>query len=448
MTKCRCCRILSCRSSAEDFAQDQQDAGRRDCHRRQRHVHGRAHSSPLQAQPLATGVRGHHRRLPGPGFAGPTPGGRQRLHSYSPRDHQGTRTRSTRLAACPRTGTRTTCFAGTTDSRIARRFAWSTANRMRRPPSSSGSSKQGARWARLAVNGHDAWTSASYNHPAGNKQAGSMQDYEKLGAFYLGRRFDTDKGATSDEIILYDSKDLTTHAVIIGMTGSGKTGPGHRPDRGSSPGSHPGHRHRPEGRSRQSAADLSQAERRRSGALGRPPGGGREGSDARRVRRGHRETLARRLANPGGKAPRASKPCATRWTWPSTRRAAQPASRCRCCASLRAPPPELLEDLDLYRDRLQGTVTSLLTLLDIDADPVSSPAHILLTSILDREWQAGTLTGSRRPDRGRAEPGHRAHRRDGTRQLFPAEGHGSRWPCSSTTCWPRRASTPGWTANP
>ena len=49
--------------------------------------------------------------------------------------------------------------------------------------------------------------------------------YEKLGAFYMGRRID-DNGEVTREDVLYDSKDLTTHAVIIGMTGSGKTGLG------------------------------------------------------------------------------------------------------------------------------------------------------------------------------------------------------------------------------
>lgn len=53
-----------------------------------------------------------------------------------------------------------------------------------------------------------------------------MQDFEKLGAFYLGKRFDTDADKLTEELVLYDAKDLTTHAVIIGMTGSGKTGLG------------------------------------------------------------------------------------------------------------------------------------------------------------------------------------------------------------------------------
>ena len=50
-----------------------------------------------------------------------------------------------------------------------------------------------------------------------------LPSYEKLGAFYLGREFDPATQQLGDEV-LYDSRDLTTHAVCIGMTGSGKTG--------------------------------------------------------------------------------------------------------------------------------------------------------------------------------------------------------------------------------
>ena len=49
---------------------------------------------------------------------------------------------------------------------------------------------------------------------------------EKLGAFYLGRPYDLDKQAPADGLVLYDSRDLVTHAVVVGMTGSGKTGLG------------------------------------------------------------------------------------------------------------------------------------------------------------------------------------------------------------------------------
>ncbi len=51
-----------------------------------------------------------------------------------------------------------------------------------------------------------------------------MKDFEKLGLFYLGKRYDLAAGKALDEPILYDARDLVTHAVCVGMTGSGKTG--------------------------------------------------------------------------------------------------------------------------------------------------------------------------------------------------------------------------------
>ena len=50
-----------------------------------------------------------------------------------------------------------------------------------------------------------------------------MQDFEKLGVFYLGREVGA-ADAKQRPLVLYDSKDLVTHAVCVGMTGSGKTG--------------------------------------------------------------------------------------------------------------------------------------------------------------------------------------------------------------------------------
>ncbi len=49
-------------------------------------------------------------------------------------------------------------------------------------------------------------------------------DYEKLGQFYLGNEYDHDTQAVTSEPVMYDSKDLVTHGVVLGMTGSGKTG--------------------------------------------------------------------------------------------------------------------------------------------------------------------------------------------------------------------------------
>ncbi len=42
--------------------------------------------------------------------------------------------------------------------------------------------------------------------------------------FYLGRLFDSKSGKATTQPVTYDPADLTTHAVVTGMTGSGKTG--------------------------------------------------------------------------------------------------------------------------------------------------------------------------------------------------------------------------------
>ena len=51
-----------------------------------------------------------------------------------------------------------------------------------------------------------------------------MTDFEKLGVFYLGRAYDVTRRATGEGLLLYDARDLVTHALCVGMTGSGKTG--------------------------------------------------------------------------------------------------------------------------------------------------------------------------------------------------------------------------------
>ena len=70
----------------------------------------------------------------------------------------------------------------------------------------------------------DTIVSLNFNNEA---HSGPMAaDYEKLGLFYLGKRYDLASNARLDDLILYDSRDLLTHAVVLGMTGSGKTGLG------------------------------------------------------------------------------------------------------------------------------------------------------------------------------------------------------------------------------
>ena len=49
-------------------------------------------------------------------------------------------------------------------------------------------------------------------------------DFEKLGVFSLGRPFDLGANEPKDRPLWYDTTDLVTQAVFMGITGSGKTG--------------------------------------------------------------------------------------------------------------------------------------------------------------------------------------------------------------------------------
>ncbi|HEX2152639.1 MAG TPA: hypothetical protein VHL52_01510 [Acidimicrobiia bacterium] len=57
--------------------------------------------------------------------------------------------------------------------------------------------------------------------------------------------------------------------------------------------------------------------------------------------------------------------------------------------SLRAPPLSWDDHTEDLRDEVEGFVSSLLVLAGVEADPVSSPPHILLSSIIEHEWRAG-----------------------------------------------------------
>ncbi len=215
-----------------------------------------------------------------------------------------------------------------------------------------------------------------------------LKSYEKLGAFYLGRRFDPDSGDIAREPLLYDASDLTTHAVIIGMTGSGKTGLGvclleealidQVPVIAIDPKGDLGNLllNFPQLRGEDFAPWVDPAAAR---AQGLEPA-----SFAQAQAKLWREGLAdwdqdaERVARLGQAAEM------TIYTPGST--AGQPLS---ILGSLRAPPAAVAADPELFGQRVQAAATGLLTLLGIDADPLTSREHILLSALFAREWQAG-----------------------------------------------------------
>ncbi len=207
-----------------------------------------------------------------------------------------------------------------------------------------------------------------------------MTDFETLGLFYLGR--------TAAGPYLLDSRDLTTHAICVGMTGSGKTGlclglleeaaidgipviaidP--KGDVGNLLLTFPdldaasfapwvnGDDAARAGVTRDVFAD-QEATKWREGLAG-------WGQDGARIAR-LRQAADVVLYTPGS-------------------RAARPLS---IVNSLAAPPPSVRDDAEVLGDRVSSTVSSLLSLLGIDADPLTSRDHILLSTILHEAWMTG-----------------------------------------------------------
>lgn len=215
-----------------------------------------------------------------------------------------------------------------------------------------------------------------------------MTDFEKLGVFYLGKRRDVASDQTTDELVLYDSRDLTTHAVVVGMTGSGKTGlcitllEEAALDRIPSLIIDPkgdianllltfpnlaAKDFRPwvdEGEADRSGTTVdafaaAEADRWRNGLA-------QWGQDGARIR-ALRETVEMRLYTPGSNAGR-----------PLT-----------LLKSFTVPPASIKEDDDLFREHIAVAVSGLLGLLGMDADPLNSREHILISKIFELNWSAG-----------------------------------------------------------
>ena len=215
-----------------------------------------------------------------------------------------------------------------------------------------------------------------------------MESYEKLGAFYLGREYDLKKQKASEGPLLYDSKDLVTHAVCVGMTGSGKTGlciglleeaaidgvPAILIDpKGDLPNlllTFPqlrGEDFLPwinaddaakKGLTNEAFA-AQQAEFWKKGLA-------EWGQDGERIQR-LRDAADFAIYTPGSNA-------------------GLPISIMR---SFDAPAPAVRDDPELLQDRVSATVGALLGLLGIEADPLKSREHILLATLLGRAWQQG-----------------------------------------------------------
>ena len=215
-----------------------------------------------------------------------------------------------------------------------------------------------------------------------------MRAYEKLGAFYIGKVYDMASQQLKDDLVLYDSKDLNTHAVIIGMTGSGKTGlaitlleealidripviaidpKGDLPNLLLTfPQLQPGE-FRPWINEQEAIyTGLSPDQFAAKQATLWREGLAKWDQDADRIAR-LKAAADFTVYTPGSSS-------------------GTPVSVLRNFAP---PAADIMEEKDLLRERIQSTITALLALLGMEADPITSREHILLSNIIESSWASG-----------------------------------------------------------
>jgi hypothetical protein len=219
-------------------------------------------------------------------------------------------------------------------------------------------------------------------------KAGATEDFEKLGVFYLGRPYDLAAKQTKPGWLLYDSKDLVTHAVCVGMTGSGKTGLCIGLLEEAAIDGIPALIIDPKGdlanlmlnfpqlRGEDFAPWINEDDARKKGLTPADyatqqadmwkNGLGDWGQSGERVQK-LRDAADVVVYTPGSNA-------------------GIPVSILK---SFAVPSQEILDDPEMLRERISTTVTSLLGFIGVEADPIKSREHILLSMILAHTWQAG-----------------------------------------------------------
>ncbi len=215
-----------------------------------------------------------------------------------------------------------------------------------------------------------------------------MQDYEKLGVFYLGREYDLSGKKLLDNALLYDSKDLVTHAVVVGMTGSGKTGLCIDMIEEAAIDGIPSILVDPKG----DLADLLLTFPQLQGQDFQPwvneDDASKKGLSIPDFAAQQAALWQKGLGDWGESGDRIQRlrNAAEFVIYTPGSNAGIPISILK---SFAVPPDQVREDGELFQNRISTTVSSLLGLAGIAADPLQSREHILLSTIVGQNWKQG-----------------------------------------------------------
>ncbi len=211
---------------------------------------------------------------------------------------------------------------------------------------------------------------------------------ERLGSFYLGKEYDLAAGKLGDAPIMYDARDLTTHAVCVGMTGSGKTGLCIDLMEEAAIDHVPMIIIDPKGDITNLLLTFPDLRPEDFQPWINPDDARRKDMTVEAYAANQAETWAKGLAS-WGQGPeriRLLKESADFVIYTPGSDSGVPVS---ILSSFAAPQLSWDDEQEALRERISGTVSALLGLIGVDADPVRSREHILLATLFEHYWRAG-----------------------------------------------------------
>lgn len=216
-----------------------------------------------------------------------------------------------------------------------------------------------------------------------------MKIVEKTGSFYLGKEVSqTAKKKGEAELFNLDSKRLTTHAVCVGMTGSGKTGLGIALLEEAGIGKIPALIIDPKG----DLGNLLLTFPKLMPSDFLPWVDEEEAGRKKMTPAAYADYIAKTwkegLSN-WGEGPERIRELRNAVDMAIYTPASKSGIPLSILSTFKAPPKEILEDPEAIRDRVLSTSSSILGLLGIDADPVKSREHILISNIITYAWNQG-----------------------------------------------------------
>lgn len=212
---------------------------------------------------------------------------------------------------------------------------------------------------------------------------------ETNGQFYLGRHVDADTGRDLAQTFLYDPADLVTHGVVVGMTGSGKTGLCLGLLEEAALNRIPALMIDPKGDITNALLHFPELAPADFAPWINPDQARREGKSTGELAAETAEQWRAGLAD-WAITPDRIQALQERVQFAVYTPGSDAGLPISILASLKAPEIAWAENREMLREKIASTVTALLGLIGLkDVDPLRSREHILLSNIFEQAWSQG-----------------------------------------------------------